>query len=179
MSKTPGVFVAFCLAALAQPETSSDLTQRVRQHTQASIAGLPNYSCLETMNRSVHNAAGQLQFRERLRLEVLMTETTELFAWPGSSNFKPADSEQWIGSGAIATGSFGSYLQNLFVAGAGALTYSGEEVRDHRVAIRGNIVQTGYSGTFWVNKETLDLSRLEAKVDEIPVGIDCREARES
>jgi hypothetical protein len=38
------------------------------------------------MERSIQGYGGQTEFRERLRLEVLFAETTELFAWPGSSD---------------------------------------------------------------------------------------------
>ncbi len=104
------VFLAAACSLTAQIDFGLELWARVRQHLGASVAGLPNYTCQETMERSIYAPTGQIEFRERLRLEVLVTETTELFAWPGSTDFTSKPLENWIGRGAIGTGNFAAQL---------------------------------------------------------------------
>jgi hypothetical protein len=148
------------------------------------------------MERSIHGPTGQIEFRERLRLEVLFTETTEQFAWPGSSEFTSAPLESWIGAGAIGNGDFATELLNLFVVSAATVKYAGIETRDQRplhrfdfhmpllssrytLAAGGKSAITAYSGSFWVDRESLDIVRLETRAEEIPSDLDCRDAHQS
>jgi hypothetical protein len=148
------------------------------------------------MERSIHGPTGQIEFRERLRLEVLFTETTELFAWPGSLEFISAPVESWIGAGAIGNGDFATELLNLFVVSAATVRYAGLETRDQRalhrfdfhmpllsskysLAVHGKSATTAFSGSFWVDQESLDIIRLETRAEEIPSDLDCREAHQS
>jgi hypothetical protein len=188
--------LAAAFGARAQTDAGLELLGRVRQHLSASVAGLPNYTCQESMERSIHSPAGQIEFHERLRLEVLIAETTELFAWPGSTDFTSEPLETWIGAGAIGTGNFAAELHNLFVASAATVKYAGLETRDqrslhrfdfhtpllssrHSLAVHGRSATTASSGSFWVDRESLDIVRLETRAEEIPPDLDCREAYES
>ena len=107
------LIVAVAYGVTAQTDVGLELWIRVREHLRASVAGLPNYSCQETMERSIYAPTGQVEFRERLRLEVLVAEGTELFAWPGSTDFTSAPLRSWIGAGVIANGNFGAALHNI------------------------------------------------------------------
>ena len=49
----------------------------------------------------------------------------------------------------------------------------------YSLAVNGKSATTAYSGSFWVNKESLDIVRLERRAEEIPTDIDCREAHDS
>jgi hypothetical protein len=146
------------------------------------------------MERSILSRAGQIEFRERLRLEVLFTETTELFAWPGSSEFTSEALESWIGAGAISNGDFAAEILNLFVVSAATVSYSGSDTFEQRpvlrfdfhmpllssrysLSIQGKSATTPYSGSFWVDRESLDLIRLEMHAEQIPSDLDCREAQ--
>lgn len=196
MIRTLTVFVAAALSATAQSDAGLDLWLRIREHVRASAVGLPNYSCQETMERSILSRAGQIEFRERLRLEVLFTETTELFAWPGSSEFTSEALESWIGAGAISNGDFAAEILNLFVVSAATVSYSGSDTFEQRpvlrfdfhmpllssrysLSIQGKSATTPYSGSFWVDRESLDLIRLEMHAEQIPSDLDCREAHRS
>jgi hypothetical protein len=189
------IVIAACRLT-AQTDSAMDLWVRVREHVRASAAGLPNYSCQETMERSIQDRAGQVEFRERLRLEVLFTDTTELFAWPGSLEFTAEPLESWIGVGAIGNGDFASELLNIFVISAATVKYWGLETRDghalHRfdfhmpllssrysLSMHGKSAITAYSGSFWVDQQSLDLVRLETRAEEIPSDLDCKEAHQS
>jgi hypothetical protein len=189
-------FLAAACGVTAQTDAGLDLWVRVREHVRASAVGLPNYSCQETMERSIHGPTGQIEFRERLRLEVLFAETTELFAWPGSLEFTPEPLESWIGAGAIGNGDFAIELHNLFIISAATVNYAGLETHDRQplyrfdfhmpllssrytLAVHGKSATTAYSGSFWVDQESLDLVRLETHAENITSDIDCREARQS
>ena len=190
------LFMAGACGVSAQTDAALDLWVRVREHIRASATGLPNYSCLETMERSIHGPSGQIEFRERLRLEVLFAETTELFAWPGSSEFTPEPLQNWIGAGAIGNGDFETELLNLFVVSAATVKYAGLETRDQRalhrfdfhvpilnsgytLTIQGKSATTAYSGSFWVDQASLDIVRLDTRAEAIPAELDCSEAHQS
>jgi hypothetical protein len=190
------LIMAAAYGATAQTDAGLELLGRVRQHLSASVAGLPNYTCQETMERSVHSPTGQIEFRERLRLEVLVTAATELFAWPGSMDFTSEPLENWIGGGAIGTGNFAAELHNLFVSSAATVRYAGVETRDQRslhrfdfhtpllssrytLAVHGKSAITASAGSFWVDQESLDILRLETRAEEIPPDLDCSDAHES
>src|SRR5262249_22813576 len=104
--------------------------------------------------------------------------------------------ESWIGAGAIGTGNFGITLRNLFVTSVASIKYVGPEIREGRrlnrfdftvpllssgnvVSSNGKSARTPYAGSFWVNPESLDISRLESHAVEIPIDLACREAREA
>jgi len=189
------VIVAAVHGTAAQTDSDQELLGRIRQHVGASVAGLSNYTCQETMDRSIYSPAGQIEFRERLRLDVLVTAAGELFAWPGSTDFSIEPVENWIEAGAISTGNFEVEIHNLFMAFSATMKYAGLETRDqplyrfdfhapllgsrHIVAVNGKSAATAYSGSFWVNKDSLDLIRLDTRAEEIPTDLDCREAHES
>jgi hypothetical protein len=189
------VFVAAACGVTAQTDAGLDLWVRVREHIRATSAQLPNYSCQEIMERSIQSSGGQIEFRERLRLEVLFAETTELFAWPGSSEFTSEPLQNWIGAGAIGNGDFATELLNLFVLSTATVKYAGIETRDRRalhrfdfqvpllssrytLAVHGKTAITAYAGSFWVDQESLDLVRLETRAEAIPAELDCSEAQQ-
>ena len=190
------MFIAGACGVTAQTDAGMDLWVRVREHIRASATGLPNYSCLETMERLIDGPTGQIEFRERLRLEVLFAETTELFAWPGSSEFTSEPLQNWIGAGAIGNGDFVTELLNLFVISAATVKYAGLEPRDQRalhrfdfhvpilnsgytLTIQGKSATTAYSGSFWVDQGSLDIVRLDTRAEAIPSDLDCSEAHQS
>src|SRR6266851_112153 len=196
MNRALVVIMAAANCAMAQTDFDRELLGRVRQHIQTRVAGLPNYTCQETMERSIYAPTGQIEFRERLRLEVLVTETTELFAWPGSTDFTSKPLENWIGRGAIGTGNFAAQLHNLIVAPVATVKYAGLETHDrhslyrfdfhtpllsskYNLDVNGKSATTAYSGSFWVNKDSLDVVRLDTRAQEIPYDLDCSEAHES
>ncbi len=197
MLRAFALYMIAASSAMAQTaDAGQELWGRVREHVAASVAGLPNYSCTETMERLIYAPSGQIEFRERLRLEVLVTEKGELFAWPGSQDFTDEPLENWIGAGAIGTGNFAAQLLNLFLTSAPTVKYSGLETRGgdslHRfdfhvqrsisrytVDVQGKSAATAYSGWLWVKQGSLEIVRLETRAEEIPPDLDCREARQS
>jgi hypothetical protein len=196
MIRASVVIIVATYSAIAQTGFDLELLGRVRQHVQASVAELPDYTCQETMERSIYAPTGQIEFRERLRLEVLVTASEELFGWPGSKDFAKEPLAGWIRTGAIGTGTFAAELINLFQGSAATVKYAGIETRDQQslyrfdfhapllssrssLVVNGKSATTAYSGSFWVSRDSLDIVRLESHAVEIPPDLDCREAGDS
>ena len=74
----------------AQSDPGWELLGRIRHHLKPGISALPNYTCLETMERSIYHPSGRPEFFEKLRLQVLVADQGELFAWPDSTEFTAA-----------------------------------------------------------------------------------------
>jgi hypothetical protein len=163
------------------------LVSRVKAHVKEQMAHMPQYTCLETFERSRKRAGpkGELKSQDTVRLEVLFTGHKEFFDSPGGRDFKEEDPRVFIGSGLIGNGMFAGHLQTLFVNDQGLFTYRGEEPLAGRPAAKWDfrvpILSSLYSittplgravvsmkGAFWADPVTFDLIRLEVRADEIP-----------
>jgi hypothetical protein len=190
------VLLLFAVGIMAQTVAGPELLARIRQHLRPSVVELPNYTCLETMERTNYAPSGAMEFRERLHLDVIVAEANELFAWPGSDAFTAKPLEGWISGGAIFNGNFWIDLYNLFEASVTAVTFAGTETVDHHSLLRfdfhtpllssrsmltigGESAATAYSGSFWVDSDSLDIVRLETRAEEIPPNLNCRSSRRS
>jgi hypothetical protein len=163
------------------------LVSRVKARVKEQIAHMPQYTCLETFERSRKRAGpkGELKSQDTVRLEILFTGHKEFFDSPGGRDFKEEDPRVFVGSGLIGNGMFAGHLQTLFVSDQGLFTYRGEEPLAGRAAAKWDfrvpLLSSGYSintpsgsavvsmkGTFWADPVTFDLIRLEVRADEIP-----------
>ena len=177
------------------PETL--LLARIRQHMEQVLTRQPNYTCLETIERSTRSGRGR-KFRlvDALHLEVAVVEGKELFSWPGEREFKERDLRELAPTGAIGNGSFALHARSVFLSSSPLITYAGEEVMDGRTVARYDysVPQfrsgyritmgplsgiTGYRGSFWNDVETLDLRRLDVEAVDIPPVLPLRGARDS
>lgn len=184
--------------AFAQPLAPETLLlARIRRHMEAVLTRQPNYTCLETIERSTRSGRGR-KFRlvDALHLEVAVVEGKELFAWPGEREFKERDLRELAPTGAIGNGSFALHARSVFLSGAPLITYHGEEEVDGRRLARYDYTVpqfrsgykitmgphsgiTGYRGSFWNDTETLDLARLDVEAVDIPPVMPLRAARDS
>jgi hypothetical protein len=193
--------ILFAAAALAGPQergyaASSDagLVSQVRQIVAAMLTRLPNYTCLETLERT-ERLAGQSKFRllNRVRVEVAFVDGAELYAWPGSPQFDVSDlREVIVGPGAFGTGDFGEHLKVAYnpqmplqVAGkdsikghdAWRLTQTVPASSSHFDIIVPPLKATvGYSVTAWHDAESLALLRFELVATELPRTMPVRRA---
>jgi hypothetical protein len=177
------------------PETL--LLARIRQHMEQVLTRQPNYTCLETIERSRRSGRGRkFQLVDALHLEVAVVEGKELFSWPGEREFKERDLRELAPTGAIGNGSFALHARSVFLSSSPLITYAGEEVMDGRTVARYDysVPQfrsgykitmgplsgiTGYRGSFWNDVETLDLKRLDVEAVDIPPVLPLRGARDS
>ena len=163
------------------------LVSKVKARVKEQMAHMPQYTCLETIERSRKLAGpkGQWKSHDTVRLEVLYTGHKEFFDSPGGRDFKEEDPRVFVGSGLIGNGMFAGDLQTLFVNDQGLFTWRGEEPLagrpaakwDFRVPLLSSLytittpsgsAAVSMKGTFWADPVTFDLIRLEVRADEIP-----------
>lgn len=163
------------------------LLSRIKAHVKSQVAHMPQYTCLETLER-FHKGNEKKAVEKKLdtvRLEVLFAGGKEFFASPGAHDFKDEDPGQYISSGMIGTGMFAGHLQTLFVDDNGTFDFRGEEDfhgrRSARFDFHVPLLRSGYTvavpgarahvamkGTFWADPVTYDLIHLEIYADEMP-----------
>jgi hypothetical protein len=185
--------ILFAAAALAAPQEQghaapgdAGLVSQVRQIVGAMLTRLPNYTCLETLERT-ERAAGQSKFRllNRVRVEVAFVDGAELYAWPGSPQFDVSDLREVItGPGAFGTGDFGEHLKvaygpNMPLQVAGKDSIKGHDAWRFTQDVPAGLshfdiivpplkATVGYSVTAWHDAESLALLRFELVATEFP-----------
>ena len=195
--------VAWLTALLGAATPAQELTPeilllaRIKVHMEQNLKRLPNYTCLQTIERSRRLKPGhKFELVDALRLEVAMVGNKELFAWPGAKNFEDRDLHELVQGGAIGNGNFGLHAYSIFLTGGPSFTHVGERDLDGRKTVRYDYrvpllssgykiksppkeARVGYHGSFWVDARTLDLVRLEVVADDIPAELEIAQARSS
>ena len=168
-----------------QPPGEHLLTQVIARMSD-NLKRLPNYTCMQTIERSRRASAGlRWETVDRVRVEVALVDGKELFAWPGAGKFEDKDLSDMVLGGATSTGNFGLLSRAVFLTGAPNFRFAGEKVLDGRRTYRWDydvpLIRSGYTlrngsreavvgfhGSFWADAETLDIARLESSADDIP-----------
>jgi hypothetical protein len=170
------------------------LMSRIRDHVREDLAHLPDYTCVETMQR-FRRAAGPretLKAFDTVRLEVLFADGKELFASPGDRHFVDEDPARFVGAGMIGTGVFAAFLRTLFAGNQVLFTWRGEEraagqrsVRwdfqvparqsAYTISVGGVSGNAGIKGSFWADPDSLDVRQLSVDADDIPFGVPAME----
>jgi hypothetical protein len=198
-NKTCGAWllaIALTMTAGAVRAQSADEGQlaRFKEKVRQDMTGIPNYTCLETIQRARREPHSRnFKPADTVRLEVSSVAGKELFAWPGSRQFEDRDVTSFVTSGAIGTGMFAMFAQNIFVAGKGTLQYRGEERLAGRGSVRYDFHLTqqeshwemrannaseivAAKGSFWFDPASLDLIRLEVRGEALPYSLRLEEA---
>ena len=146
----------------------------------------PNYTCLETVERSRRDGSTRkYRLEDTLRIEVGLVDGKEMFAWPGSKQFEDRDFRDMIPTGTFGTGDFALYARSVFGTNAATFVRRGEQRLGDRSAVRfdfqvplsrsGFEIRTGaaraivgYHGSFHADQQSLDLVRLEVIGDDLP-----------
>jgi hypothetical protein len=178
-------FAAIALFAQPLPQEVL-LLARIKLHMSDVLTRLPNYTCLETIERSTRSSAKKrYDLVDALQIEVAMVEGKELFSWPGEREFKERELREIVPTGAIANGSFALHARTIFLSSRPVIKYRGDEPLNGRNTARfdfeiarassGFHIRVGpiegiagQKGTFWVDRESLDLIRLNVEAIEIP-----------
>jgi hypothetical protein len=180
-------------AALGQSPDEGQLA-RFKEKVRQDMTGIPNYTCLETIERAHRDPHGRA-FKpvDTVRLEVSSVAGKELFAWPGARHFENGSVTSLVTGGAIGSGMFTMFTNNLFINGKGTRQYRGAENLDGRAAVRYGFKLTSQEspmsittngvteiaaakGSFWFDPVSLDLIRLEVYADEIPYSLRLEES---
>lgn len=189
-----------CMAAAQEPYDSMQpltpetiLLARIRSVVSENLAHLPNFTCLETIERSQRPpGARRYRFLDNIRLEVALVEGKELYAWPGSPKFEERELRDMVGGGAIGTGDFALHAESIYLGDTARFTYQGaEELRGRKVHVFHYKVPleasryfmriektegpVGYQGRVYNDAETLEISRIEIHIDEVPPSLPLQE----
>jgi hypothetical protein len=179
--------------AAAQPA----LVDRIRVHMRESVSHLPDYTCRVTLERSTRrNPRAQFALGDRLRFEVAYTGGQELYAWPGDDRFEAGIEDLLPGHGMVSNGSYALHMRNLFVRDVAAFSNPREERCGANPCVRMDFeipaARSGYSvsagdgaapvplaGSAWFDPESLDILRLEVRVDRTPRAVRIAATRET
>lgn len=165
------------------PETL--LISRIRGHMRDVLLAQPDYTCMETVERTRESPGGGPEVEDTLRLEVALVGSREMFAWPGSDEFEDTEVRDLVTTGMFGNGNFALYAEMLFLGYGPKFEHQGEtEIRDRKVVRYDFTVPressgytlrmddrkevAGYHGSIYADAETLDLVRLEFHADDIP-----------
>jgi hypothetical protein len=67
---------------------------RIRDRMLMNLAHQPNYTCVETIERSQRSGpTRKFALLDTLRLEVALVDGKEMFAWPGEKKFEDTERE--------------------------------------------------------------------------------------
>jgi hypothetical protein len=215
VSWTPGRFAVWLVAsAMAHGQPVRDpavVLDQARARLQAMTQNLEKYVCVETVNRSYYqqvvprNAPAQaevrpacgpraaaseprrLEFTDRVRLEVTVSQGSELHSWPGATRFDERNVDELIRNGPVSTGAFGGYLTSVFGQPGVAYQYKGEKSVNgktlfeyaYQVPLISSHFEiktdtawhpTAYEGEFQLDPQSLELEKLTVRTVDLPSG---------
>ncbi len=186
---TGAALLLACVAAAQNPVGGPVFLARIKSHMRAALSQLPNYTCLETIERfrndpDGHSKSSRLEQSDIVRLEVVYSNHREWYGAPGDRTFSTDDPLGFVAGGLIGTGAFAITLHDVFVADSARIEYGGQVELGNQTAakynfhlpspalsitIAGGSGSLGEEGSFWVDPQTLDLIRLESHAVEIPL----------
>jgi hypothetical protein len=130
--------LVFGLAAWAVADDDPvTVLMRVRDRVMVHAQRIPNHMCTETVTRDWYVYSGgaapkscdallgrrhsagvgtliRLSATDRLRLDVALSESREIYSWPGAARFDDREIDEFVPDGAIGTGPFAAALLEVF-----------------------------------------------------------------
>lgn len=191
------LFFAFCLFSAGALNASDDgrlILQNIRQKVSAAISRSDNYICAQDLARFYYNApkacqqpfAGRPQrllSEDRLKLDVAVSQGSEIYSWHGEQRFAAANVGQVVREGPISSGSFNGYLRNIFTEPEVKFTYRGQSEAngtnlasfDYAVPLPAshyqlqtgkNFVMVPFHGAFSADTDSFELHSLTVSITE-------------
>jgi hypothetical protein len=189
------VGLALWVWAAGTSAAADDLPQEVillahfKQAIRRALSQVPNYTCLETVERYGAEHHG-VSFRplDNVQLEISSVGDKELLAWPGARRFDESDIEGFTAGGMMSSGVFATHARSVFLADTTMIRYHGEEDLAGRMTARydfhvsqawsgyqiranGATARVGTVGSFWVDPGSLELIRLEVRAEQLPAAL--------
>jgi hypothetical protein len=201
------VACAATLAGAVEPDPAVVL-KRVTARVASSSRRSPHYSCVQTVTREYYQPIATnlpracsvvLEQRrrptpdrvlrhmgtDRLRLDVTMAGSREIYSWVGASRFEEGPIDAVVRNGPIATGSFAGFLVAIFLQDVKTFTFRDRMISDgrpvmeylfdvkqadsnYKVKLDNGWVFSAYSGTVLVDPQTDDVVRIIAATGELP-----------
>lgn len=181
-----------------------DLLLRVRENVTNTLTRLPRYLCTLTIDRAQSAPASErgsscdalaarqgdppnrrIVVTDRLRLDVAIAASNEIYSWVGEERFDNRDVFDLVKDGALQTGVYSTFLASIFRDDVASFSYMGETTLDGRQLAQfgfdvprersnyvfGNRLEdsiVGYGGSFLADPSTADLVRLTVRTTAIP-----------
>src|SRR5689334_11376818 len=172
---------ALVLSSATVAEDPESLFPRVKAHMSEHLAQLPNYACHETIDRLIRVRSTWRRL-DTVEFEVAFVGHEELFSRPGSDRFGEQPIEKLAPGGTIGNIMLGSSIDLIFSENLADFTYGGASKKDGRKTYRydlrvpversafrirhsGAEGLAGFKGSVWVDADTLELVRVDFKVD--------------
>jgi len=203
----------FAPAASSQsPDDPAALLDRAREKIARTTQRLLKCTCLETIERTYYTLPAKkvsanvmtespetscdgkefgksgplsLDAKDRLRLDVIVAEDKETYSWAAANRFDSRSVFQMVANGPIGTGSFGTYLVDIFENPGTQFKFTGEKrkgaaqvfeyafdvpAQASHYDVRGDTEWkvTGYHGSFEIYSATAELARLVVETAQLP-----------
>jgi hypothetical protein len=196
--------LAFLWAGAVDPAA---VLTRVLAKVRQELWRMPNYTCLQTITRDFfvpkapvrrecevtlrmkQQPTLDMQLRrshtDRLRLEVAISRSGEMHAWPGASGFEDRPIDEVVREGPVGTGMFGAllsavcaqdvrrfvFVKEMVVNGEDRLEYSfsvPKEDSHYRVRVWNSWEPTAYSGTIEVDPAAEEVRHMRVETAMLP-----------
>jgi len=146
---------------------------------------LPDYTCSETIVRSVRpESGGAFRPLDTVRLQVGWIGGRERYGLPDSKRFDDREIRDVVGRGLTSNGNFAGNVQHVFLFPGAQFTPRGTvtfqertaarydyevpvEYSRYKIRARPKEAEVGIYGSFWFDSRTFDLLRMEVHADEI------------
>jgi hypothetical protein len=182
---TFGLQVAFLI--LAQSTVAQDVIQlaRIEHEMSAVLANMPNYTCEETIERSIREK-GMPAFKvsDTLRLNVAFVGGKELFGRRDAARIDKSHPNSFTGHGVTSNGEFVGHARSVFMDNGATIRYFGADETKGRAALRwdyaisllmsgwtlqyaGRVTQVASKGSFWVDAKSLEILQLDVNATQI------------
>jgi hypothetical protein len=126
-----------------------------------------------------------LDAKDRLRLDVVVAENKEAYSWAAANRFDSRSVFEMVSNGPIGTGSFGTYLVDIFENPGTQFKFTAQKrqgaaqvfeyafevpAQDSHYDVRGDTEWkvTGYHGSFEIYSATAELARLVVETAQLP-----------
>lgn len=190
------LLVSSCLAA---DNSAAAILNRTVAAVAAQLAHQANYTCVQTIEREYlvtqkhlphgcgndTTAKKKLSMRDRLRLDVAVSEGREIYSWHGEAKFTSSRVSDVVQTGPISSGSFVGFLQNIFLRPGARFTLTSELQQNgsttysfnyavplahsvYRVQGGKRAVPVPFHGSFSVRSPDYELAELHVIADAIP-----------
>lgn len=188
-----------CAAFGADP-AAQQMLDKVRAKVLDNSQRVPRYTCRQTITRTEYRpqyngtpdscqslmeardaltSPGFITWHDRLRLDVAILDGRETFSWAGATSFETNDIHQLISSGSTGSGTFASFLTEVFGLQQTQIAFLGgdlfgfrvpEAVSGYRYRSHGSGAErkSGFHGTFTVDPAQADIRRMVVDADEFP-----------
>ncbi len=226
LSRIALLALAAVLAPPANPQSPVDpaaLLDRAREKIARTTQRLLKCTCLETIERTYYvppakkvnanvmtespetscdgkefgkNGHLSLDAKDRLRLDVIVAEEKETYSWAAANRFDSRSVFQMVSNGPIGTGSFGTYLVDIFENPGTQFKFTAQKhqgaaqvfeyafevpAQASHYDVRGDTEWkvTGYHGSFEIYAVTAELARLVVETAQLPLDARMCRARTS